>query len=34
MMQAYFEGKREASNIGMLVAGLAFGFAILGFLIA
>ncbi len=34
MMQAYFEGKREASNIGALVTYLAFGFAILGFVIA
>lgn len=34
MMQAYLDGKREANNIGMLVAGLMFGFAILGFLIA
>ena len=31
MMKAYFEGKREASNIGALVTFLAFGFAILGF---
>ena len=30
MMQAYFEGKREASNIGTLVTFLAFGFAVLG----
>lgn len=34
MMQAYLDGKREASNIGTLVTGLIFGFAILGFLIA
>lgn len=34
MMQAYLDGKREANNIGLLVAGLMFGFAILGFLIA
>ena len=34
MMQAYFEGKREASNIGVLVTGLTFGFAVLGLLIA
>ena len=34
MMQAYFEGKREASNIGALVTILSFGFAILGFAIA
>ncbi len=31
MMKAYFEGKREASNIGALVTLLSFGFAILGF---
>ena len=34
MMQAYLEGKREASNIGALVTVLAFGFAILGLAIA
>ena len=34
MMQAYLDGKREASNIGALVAGLIFGFAVLGFLVA
>ncbi len=34
MMQAYLDGKREASNIGMLVTALIFGFAVLGFLIA
>ena len=34
MMQAYLDGKREASNIGALVAGLIFGFAVLGFLAA
>jgi len=34
MMQAYFEGKREASNIGALVTILSFGFAILGLAIA
>ena len=33
MMKAYFEGKREASNIGALVTLLSFGFAILGFAI-
>ena len=33
MMKAYFEGKREASNIGTLVTLLSFGFAILGFAI-
>ena len=34
MMQAYLEGKREASNIGSLVTLLIFAFAILGFAIA
>ncbi|MCY4070079.1 MAG: ABC transporter permease [Chloroflexi bacterium] len=34
MIQAYLDGKRGASNVGTLVAGLIFGFAILGFLIA
>ena len=33
MMKAYFEGKREASNIGTLVTLLSLGFAILGFAI-
>ncbi len=34
MMQAYLENKREASNIGFLVAFLTLGFAVLGVLIA
>ena len=34
MMQAYFEGKREASNTGALVTFLSFCFAILGLAIA
>ena len=34
MMQAYLEGKREASNIGALVTLLSLGFAILGLAIA
>lgn len=34
MMQAYLEGKREASNIGALVTFLSFGFALLGLAIA
>ncbi|MCY4466826.1 MAG: ABC transporter permease [Chloroflexi bacterium] len=34
MMKAYYEGKREASNIGRLVTFLSSGFAILGFAIA
>ena len=34
MMQAYLEGKREASNIGALVVILSFGFAILALAIA
>jgi ribose/xylose/arabinose/galactoside ABC-type transport system permease subunit len=34
MMQAYLEGKREASNIGSLVTLLTFAFAVLGFAIA
>ncbi len=34
MMQAYFEGKREASAIGSLVTFLAFGFGLLGLAIA
>ena len=34
MMQAYLDGKREASNTGLLVTVLTFGFAVLGVLIA
>lgn len=34
MMQAYLEGKREATNIGRLVMLLMFGFAVLGVVIA
>lgn len=34
MMQAYLDGKREATNIGTLVMLLIFGFAVLGALIA
>ncbi len=34
MMQAYLDGKREATNTGALVTILSFGFAILGFAIA
>lgn len=34
MMQAYLEGKREASAIGSLVTFLAFGFAVVGLAIA
>lgn len=34
MMQAYLENKREASNLGLLVTFLTFGFAVLGALIA
>jgi ribose/xylose/arabinose/galactoside ABC-type transport system permease subunit len=34
MMQAYLDGKREASYIGNLVTVLIFGFALLGFCIA
>ena len=34
MMQAYYEGKSEATALGRLVTLLAFGFAVLGFAIA
>ena len=34
MMQAYLDRKQEAANIGMLVAALMFGFAILGIAVA
>ena len=34
MIEAYLEGKREASTIGMLVTGLIFAFFVLGSIIA